>query len=37
MARQVHDHPVAHFADLIDAVSKLIAAILDMNGGIGML
>ncbi len=37
MPCHVHNHPVAHFADFIDAIGKLIAAVLDVNGGVGVL
>jgi hypothetical protein len=32
----VHQAAVAHLADLIDAIGELIAAILDMNGSLGI-
>src|SRR5260364_376426 len=36
MPGQIDDHAMADFADFIDTVSKLITAVLDMNGGIVM-
>ena len=36
MARHVHDEAARHLADLVDAVGELIAAILDMHGGVGV-
>ncbi len=36
MPIQVDDEPVPDLADLVDTVGKLIAPILDVNGGLGV-